>query len=186
MNGSALGVATWETIDVKGEDGMHVPVTAMTAHNGPQEREEVLGDVIGWLTVWDEQRRGVIYVSGDTVLFEELQEIPRRYHIETALLQSGAAPFDVFGPAYLTFTAAEGARFAKTLGETIVIPLHNEGWAHFTEGRTQIEQAFAVAGREKQLHFLPIGQPVPLDAEPLYPENQFIAASQFFHSLNSD
>jgi len=39
-----------------------------------------------------------------------------------------------------------------------------EGWAHFTEGRTQIEQAFAAAGLEKQLRFLPLGQPVLIDA----------------------
>ena len=103
---------------------------------GLRKLEEVLGDVTDWLIEWDRQHRGAISVSGDTVLFEELQEIPRRYHLRNALLHFGAAPFDVFGPAYHTFTAAERARFAKTLGETIVIPLHFEGWAHFTEGRT--------------------------------------------------
>jgi hypothetical protein len=39
-----------------------------------------------------------------------------------------------------------------------------EGWAHFTEGRAQIEQAFAAAGLEQQLRFLPFGQPVSIDA----------------------
>jgi hypothetical protein len=73
----------------------------------------------------------------------------------------------VFGPAFLTFTADAGTRFAKTLGEAIVIPRHYEGWAHFTKGRVQIEQAFAEAGLEKQLRFLPLGQPVPIDVLPL-------------------
>ena len=38
-----------------------------------------------------------------------------------------------------------------------------EGWTHLTEGRDEIEQAFLVAGREKQLRFLPRGQSVSLD-----------------------
>ena len=39
-----------------------------------------------------------------------------------------------------------------------------EGWAHLTEGRAQIEQAFAAAGLEQRLRFLPLGQPVLIDA----------------------
>ena len=134
------------------------------ARHGPRELEQVTGDVTGWIIEWDGQRRGAIYVSGDTVLFEELQEIPQRYRIGTALLHFGAARFDVFGPVYLTFTAAEGASFATALGEVIVMPLHYEGWAHLTEGRAQIEQAFVAAGLEQRLRFLPLGQPVPIDA----------------------
>jgi L-ascorbate metabolism protein UlaG (beta-lactamase superfamily) len=158
------GLAPWETVDLHGTDGLHVQVTATPARHGPPELEHIAGDVTGWIIEWDGQRRGAIYVSGDTVLFEKLQEIAQRYQIGTALLHFGAAHFDVFGPVSLTFTAAEGASFAKALGEAIVIPLHYEGWAHFTEDRSQIEQAFAAVGLEKQLHFLPMGQPVPIDA----------------------
>ncbi len=105
-----------------------------------------------------------VAVGSGALSIEELQEIPQRYQIGTALLHFGAAHFDVLGPAYLTFTAAEGARFAKVLGGAIVIPLHYEGWAHLPESRAQIEQAFAAAGLEKQLRLLPLGQPVPIDA----------------------
>ncbi len=164
LDGRTRGVATWETVDLHGADGLHVQVTATPARHGPPELEKVAGDVTGWIIEWDGQRPGAIYVSGDTVFFEELQEITQRYQIGTALLHFGAAHFDVLGPVYLTFTAAEGARFAKALGEAIIMPIHYEGWAHFTEGRLQIEQAFAVAGLEQRLHFLPLGQRVSIDA----------------------
>ena len=168
LGGGTRGVAPWETVDLHGADGLHVRVTATPARHGPRQLEEVLGeevvrDVTGWIIQWDGQRHGALYVSGDTVFFEELQEIPQRYQIGTALLHFGAAHFDVLGPAYLTFTAAEGVRFAQALGEAIVMPIHYEGWAHFTEGRAQIEQAFAAAGLEQQLRFLPLGQPVLID-----------------------
>jgi len=38
-----------------------------------------------------------------------------------------------------------------------------EDWTHLTEGRDEIEQAFLGAGREHQLRFLPLGQPVAID-----------------------
>ncbi len=169
LDGGTHGVAPWETIDLHGADGLHARVTATPARHGPRQLEEMLGeemvrDVTGWIIEWEGQRRGAIYVSGDTVFFEDLHEIPRRYQIGTALLHFGAAHFDVFGPVYLTFTAAEGARFAKELGEAIVMPIHYEGWTHFTEGRPQIEQAFAAAGLEQRLRFLPLGEPFPIDA----------------------
>lgn len=169
LGGGALGVAPWATVDLPAVDGLRVHVTATPARHGPRALEEMLGeevvrDVTGWIIEWDGQRRGAIYVSGDTIFCEELLEIPHRHQIGTALLHFGAAQFDVFGPYHLSLTATEGARFSKALGEVTIIPLHYEGWAHFTEGRTQIEQAFAQAGLERHLHFLPFGQPVLIEA----------------------
>jgi L-ascorbate metabolism protein UlaG (beta-lactamase superfamily) len=164
LGGNAQGVATWETTTLVGADGLRVHVTATPARHGPPELEEAMGDVNGWILQWDGQRRGALYISGDTVLFEKLQEIPQRYQVGTALLHFGAAHFDVLGPVHLTLTANEGAQFARTLGESTIIPIHYEGWAHLVEGRTAIEQAFAEAELEQHLHFLPFGQPVLIDA----------------------
>ena len=162
LGGNAQGVATWETTTLVGADGLQVHVTATPARHGPPELEEAMGDVNGWILEWDGQQRGVFYISGDTVLFESLYEIPRRYHVGTALLHFGAAHFDVLGPVHLTFTAKEGTQFAQVLGESIIIPIHYEGWAHLVEGRPEIEQAFATAGLENRLHFLPFGQSVSI------------------------
>lgn len=164
LGGNAQGVATWETTTLVGADGLRVHVTATPARHGPPELEEAMGAVNGWILQWDGQRRGVLYISGDTVLYEKLQEVPLRYQVGTALLHFGAAHFDVLGPVHLTLTANEGAQFAHMLGEGTIIPIHYEGWAHFVEGRTEIEQAFANAGLEQRLRFLPFGQPVLIDA----------------------
>jgi len=164
LGGNAHGVATWETVTLSGTDGLCVQVTATPSRHGPPELGEAMGDVSGWILEWDGQKHGTLYVSGDTVLFEKLQEIPRRYQVGTALLHFGAAHFDVLGPAHLTFTADEGAQFAKALGEATIIPIHYEGWAHLVEGRAEIEHAFAEAGLEKRLRFLPFGQSVLIDA----------------------
>ena len=164
LGGEARGVTTWETVELTGTDNQRIRVTATPAHHGPEEIKSAVGDVTGWIVEWDRQRRGALYISGDTVLFEDMEEISQRFHVGTALLHFGAAQVDVYGPVYLTFTAKEGAQFAKTLRDATIIPIHYEGWAHFTEGRAEIEQAFAADGREKQLCFLPFGQPILIDA----------------------
>ena len=35
--------------------------------------------------------------------------------------------------------------------EALIVPLHFEGWAHFSETRTEIDRAFAAAGLAMEL-----------------------------------
>ncbi len=163
LGGNARGMTTWETITLAGVDDQEVRVTATPARHGSEEIKEATGNVTGWMLEWEGQRRGALYISGDTVLFEGLEEIARRYQVGVALPHFGAARAQRFGPTNLTFTGAEGERFARMLGEATIVPIHYEGWTHLTEGRDEIEQAFMAAGLEKSLRFLPFGQPVSID-----------------------
>lgn len=163
LGGNAHGVPTWEAITLSGVDGQDVRMTATPARHGPKELEDAIGNVTGWMLEWDGQRRGALYISGDTVFFEGLEEIARRYQVGVTLLHCGAARAQRFGPAHLTFTGAEGARAASMLGEATIVPIHYEGWTHLTESRDEIEHAFTAAGLEQRLRFLPFGQPVSID-----------------------
>lgn len=160
LGGNARGMAPWETVTLAGADGAGVRVTATPARHGPAEMAPtVTGSVNGWVLEWDGQRRGALYISGDTVLYDGLEEITRRYNIGTALLHFGAARVQRIGPANLTLTANEGARLAALMPQATIIPIHCEGWTHLSEGRAEIEQAFASAGIAGRLLFLPPGQP---------------------------
>ncbi len=163
LGGNARGVATWETVTLTGATGLEVRVTAVPARHGPAEIEDATGPVTGWLLEWEGQRRGALYISGDTVLFDGLEEIARRSQIGVALLHFGAARAPQFGAAFLTLTGVEGARFARLLGQATIVPLHYTGWTLYTEGRDDIEEAFVAAGVAARLRFLPPGQPVSLD-----------------------
>lgn len=163
LGGNARGVSAWQTVTLAAGNGLGMRVTAMPAQHGPADVRPAMGEVNGWIVEWEGQRRGALYVSGDTVLFEGLEEVARRFQIGVALLHFGAAHSPVTGPAVLTLTAAEGARFAAQLREATIVPLHYEGWSHLTEGRSEIERAFTAAGLAHRLHFLPPGQPVPIE-----------------------
>jgi L-ascorbate metabolism protein UlaG (beta-lactamase superfamily) len=88
----------------------------------------------------------VVYASGDTVYYEGVSEVARRFDVGLAMLFMGAAIVPEVGPAHLTFTAAEAVTAAQEFPNSTIVPLHYEGWAHFSESRAEIVAAFEAAG----------------------------------------
>jgi len=52
---------------------------------------------------------------------------------------------------YLTLTSEEAVKAAELLGWPRVLPVHTDGWAHFTQNGGSFRRAFAAAGREAQV-----------------------------------
>ncbi|MFD7257755.1 MBL fold metallo-hydrolase [Streptomyces sp. NPDC059874] len=144
------GLEPWETRKVT-VGGTTVHVTATPARHGPAGTEAVTGTVTGFVVQYD---GGTLYISGDTVRHDALDEIGERFAIDTAFLHLGDAHFPTTGDLAFSLSAAEGAELARTLGARTVVPLHFESWEHFTEAPARIEEAFAapdLAGRLRLL-----------------------------------
>ena len=154
----------WESLVLDSSDGRSVRVTGVPARHGPAGGDR--GPCIGFLLQDADQPADApapaIYVSGDTVWYETLNAIPRRVDVRVAFLFMGAARVLEVGPAHLTMTGEEGVLAAGAMSHAAIVPLHYEGWAHFSEGRSQIEQAFAAAGLSERLQWLPAGSAVSL------------------------
>jgi L-ascorbate metabolism protein UlaG (beta-lactamase superfamily) len=70
------------------------------------------------------------------------------------VLFAGAPRFaDLFDGQPLVLDSAQAAEATKILGARRVVPVHYEGWAHFTEGRDDLEAAFAAAGLSDRLQW---------------------------------
>jgi hypothetical protein len=98
-----------------------------------------------------------LYLSGDTVWYEGVAEVAARFPVSVAVLFLGAARVAAVGPWNLTFTAEEAVETARVFARATVVPLHYEGWKHFSESRADIERAFGTAGLEDRLVWLPRG-----------------------------
>jgi L-ascorbate metabolism protein UlaG (beta-lactamase superfamily) len=131
-------------------------VSGTPARHGPVSGD--LGPVTGFVLTSTESPQEALYVSGDTVWYEGVAEVSRRCDIRIALLFMGAARAPEVGPAHLTFTADEAVEAARAFAGAIIIPLHFEGWAHFTESRSQIEDAFKAAGMQRRLRWMVLGR----------------------------
>jgi L-ascorbate metabolism protein UlaG (beta-lactamase superfamily) len=154
LGGNAKGMAPWDEVVIGS-----VRVTATPARHGPPDGDR--GPVIGFLLTASDHPLGpdvpAIYVSGDTVWYEGVEEVARRADVRLAFLFMGAARVREVGPAHLTLTADEGVQVARAMPAAMIVPLHFEGWGHFSEGRAVIQQAFDDAGLSARLRWLTPG-----------------------------
>jgi L-ascorbate metabolism protein UlaG (beta-lactamase superfamily) len=163
LGGTAEGLAAWDTTDIVGTDGARIRITATPARHGPPLSLPFVGKVIGFVLEWDGQTRGPLYLSGDTVEFGGLAKVAARFRVGVALLHMGQAKLPIAGPFRLTMDAAGAARTAKLLGAHTLVPLHYDGWSHFSEPQPAAVAAFESAGLTDRVRWLPKGTPVELD-----------------------
>ncbi|MFJ9759576.1 MBL fold metallo-hydrolase [Streptomyces sp. NPDC101149] len=150
----AKGLADWESIELNRPDGGTITVTGVPAIHGPGSREEVepfTGQVVGFVLTGE--GLPTVYVSGDNASLDAVREIAGRFApIDTAVLFAGAPRFPgLFDNQLIVLDSAQAVEAAGILGARRVVPVHYDSWAHFTEGRDDIEAAFTAAGLSDRL-----------------------------------
>jgi L-ascorbate metabolism protein UlaG (beta-lactamase superfamily) len=153
------GLSPWETVEVATPTGPLV-VTAVPARHGPPGAEAFSGPVTGF--VLEPTGGPTVYVSGDNASVGVVERIAERFPaVDLAVLFCGAARRPDMAEA-LTLTAVDAVLAARALGDARIVPIHAEGWLHFTEGPGTLNRAFADAGLADRLTLLPIGAPTHL------------------------
>ena len=83
--------------------------------------------------------------------------------IDVAVLFAGAVQLPQrFDGAYLTLSSDRAAEAAKILGARVVVPVHFEGWQHFTQGADALRAAFAGNGVSDRLRLPERGETLAL------------------------
>lgn len=149
------GLAPWQSRDIATADGGVVRVTATPARHGPSGIEAVVGDVIGFVLTVDDQPERAIYITGDTVWYEGVAEVARRFDPSLVVAFAGAA--QTRGAFSLTMTADDAVETARDFAHATILPVHHQGWAHFTQSQDDVARAFAAAGLTDRLHPLELG-----------------------------
>ena len=163
LGSGARGLAPWETTTLSADGRPTITVTATPCRHGPPLSHPIVGDVIGFALGWEGQNGGVLWISGDTVMFDGLREVADRLSVDTALLHLGGVRFPVTGPARYTLTAGQAVELIRLVKPRLVIPVHYEGWKHVRQGREQVEREFAKAPDvERVVRWVPIGEAVGL------------------------
>ncbi|HEX3005054.1 MAG TPA: MBL fold metallo-hydrolase [Angustibacter sp.] len=149
------GLATWQRAVLERPDGGAVVVTAVPARHGPAGCEPKTGTVTGF--VLSGAGLPTVYVSGDNAAVEHVAEIAERVgEVDVALLFAGAARTPSIDVP-LTLTAADAVEAARLLGDALVVPVHADSWAHFSEGLDDVVRAFTAAGLSDRLRVLEPG-----------------------------
>jgi L-ascorbate metabolism protein UlaG (beta-lactamase superfamily) len=165
LGGTARGLEPWQATRLEAPERPSIDVTATPCRHGPPLSHPLIGDVVGFALRWDGQEHGILWISGDTVLYDGVREVAR-LKISTAVLHLGGVQFPVTGPVRYTMTAKDAVELCGLIHPRIAVPIHYEGWKHFRQGREAIESEFARAPDDfrRSVRWLPIGTAVDLPA----------------------
>jgi L-ascorbate metabolism protein UlaG (beta-lactamase superfamily) len=138
------GLAAWETTTLESPGKPAITITATPCRHGPAGSDPITGPVIGFALAWEGQRHGRLWVTGDTVLYPSLREVPERIDVGTLLLHLGSVRFRYLSGWFrYTMDAREGAALIDLVAPHSVVPVHYEGWSHFQQDRPAAEPALA-------------------------------------------
>ena len=154
LAGHAEGLAPWATTELRGKDGQPLTITATPARHGPAGIEPLAGDVIGFVLAPASGGRPV-YISGDTVWYDGVAEVARRFRAGVVLPFAGAA--QTRGPFHLTMDTNDTIETARAFPDAVIVPLHTDGWAHFRQGADDLRASFDTLGFGSRLKLLEPG-----------------------------
>jgi L-ascorbate metabolism protein UlaG (beta-lactamase superfamily) len=157
LGGHVEGLRPWQTIALTGASGGRIKITATPARHGPAGIEPLAGDVIGFVL---EGGGNVIYVTGDTVWYDGVAEVARRFKATIVLLFAGAA--QTRGPFHLTMDTNDAIETARAFPDAVIVPVHYEGWLHFKQSGDDLSKAFNALGFGPRLRLLEPGVPTEI------------------------
>jgi hypothetical protein len=96
-----------------------------------------------------------VYVTGDTVWYDGVAEVARRFKAGTVLLFAGSA--QTRGPFNLTMNVNDAIETAHHFPDAAIVPVHCEGWAHFKQTCADLQVSFKALGIDGRLRLLPPG-----------------------------
>jgi L-ascorbate metabolism protein UlaG (beta-lactamase superfamily) len=149
-------IDTWSFVSVEKGD-MRLRVTSLPGRHGPPLSDLVMPEVMGSMLEF-EPVGGTpfrMYITGDTLLFDGLNEIPQRHRdIDLALLHLGGTR--VLG-ILVTMDAKQGVELLKLVRPKRAIPIHYNDYDVFTSPLSDFEQEVAAAGLQNCVHYLSHG-----------------------------
>jgi L-ascorbate metabolism protein UlaG (beta-lactamase superfamily) len=154
LGGHAEGLMPWASTELGGKDGRSLTVTATPARHGPAGIEPLSGDVIGFVLT-SKDKSPPIYISGDTVWYDGVAEVARRFKAGVVLPFAGAA--QTRGPFHLTMDTNDTIETAHAFPDAVIVPLHTDGWAHFRQDAKDLRASFDTLGFGSRLKILEPG-----------------------------
>jgi len=161
---SALGfeqgypLDTWESLVVSKGDAT-LTITAMPAKHAAEESVDELlmpvnGHVLDFSRNDDHLYR--LYITGDTMLVDSLEDIPRRYpDIDLGLIHTGGTTFLV---TIVTMTGEQAVKAVEITKPRTAIPIHYNDFSVFHSGLDDFKKAAQASTTSAKFVYLAHGE----------------------------
>jgi L-ascorbate metabolism protein UlaG (beta-lactamase superfamily) len=165
LGGDAVGLLPWSTTALEAPNKPRVTITATPCRHGPPGMDPITGPVIGFSLTWEGQQNGALWVTGDTVLYPGLREVPQRIDIGSMVMHLGAVRFAYLtGPFRYTMDARESVDLLELVDPAAVVPVHYEGWTHIKQGRAAAEPVLSASRFADRVHWVDPGEATEFEA----------------------
>jgi L-ascorbate metabolism protein UlaG (beta-lactamase superfamily) len=156
-----VSLRTWERQEFE-KGGVRLTITALPGKHAPRALAPVIPPVMGSMLDFDERSRQPlrVYITGDTLMHDRLEEIPRRFPaIDLCLLHLGGTR--ILG-VLLTMDAAQGVELLQLVGPDVAIPIHFDDYPVFRSNIADFQRAAAAASLRTQIRYVQRGETVPV------------------------
>ena len=148
----------WESVIYK-KGNIHLIITATPGRHGPLPISvflpQVMGSVLDFQTK-DGDHLFRIYITGDTLVFDDINKIPKRHsNIDLALLHLGGTT--VMG-LVVTMDSKEGLKMFKIIDPKKAIPIHYDDYDVFKSPLSDFQNEVKQAGLDSRIHYLKHGE----------------------------
>ncbi len=158
----ARGLKAGEETTLTAEGKPDLVVTATPCRHGAAFARPIVGPVIGFSLSLAGAARPGLWMTGDTVMYGALRRAAARMRPEVALVHIGAVKFPLTGPLAYTMDADDAVELIALAEPTTAVPVHVEGWSHFSQQEEAAARVFAdapVTVRDR-VRWAPLGVPI--------------------------
>jgi L-ascorbate metabolism protein UlaG (beta-lactamase superfamily) len=163
---ATIALETWDSVTaLKGDARVHL--TSMPGKHGPAIVDKFLPPVMGSMLEFQnatERATLRLYITGDTLIHDDLHEIPRRYpEIDLALFHLGGT--QIMG-ILLTMDAEQGVEAIRIINPREVIPIHYNDYEVFKSPLDDFKRAVEEAGFTERVKYLSHGETYDFEVAP--------------------
>ncbi len=153
----SMGLNTWQDVSFS-RGGVTLRITSMPGRHGPALVAALLPPVMGSMLefIQSDQVLLRLYISGDTLVIDELKEIRKRYaYLDQAILHLGGTR--ALG-ILVTMDGEQGVEMLKLLEPKIAIPIHYNDYTVFKSPLSDFQREVKAAGWEGRIRYLKHGE----------------------------
>ncbi len=159
----ATGLRTWGRQSVIRGSSM-VQITAMPGRHAPRPANRLLPPVMGSMLEFGPLDGSVqlrVYITGDTLFIQDLQDIPRRYpDIDTGVFHLGGTTLP--GGLMVTMNGRQGADLLELIAPADVVPIHYDDYGVFKSPLSEFRDEIARRNLTDRVTYVERGETIPL------------------------
>lgn len=152
-----MGLTTWQE-QTFSRGGVKLRITSMPGRHGPALVASLLPPVMGSMLEFMQADQVLLrlYITGDTLVFDELNEIRKRYaYLDQAILHLGGTR--ALG-ILVTMDGRQGLELLKLLEPKLAIPIHYNDYTVFKSPLSEFQDEVKAAGWENRVRYLTHGE----------------------------